>query len=76
MTTPLTLDTLKAMIEAMPKLPKLPPYYRCHPGTFYNLAAYLPKAQMVKEPPFGAVRIEQDTTVPLGEFWPPEGWKP
>lgn len=53
-----------------------PAFYRCHPETYEDFKRKLP------EPPkdlqgiqFIGISIHQDPTVPLGEFWPPEGWK-
>lgn len=78
--------TLEKLQEAFEKVKHLqpnkafPPYYRAHPATYRNLTAYL--CNRPKRPDwwpdwinFSGVQIVPDPKVPLGEFWPPEGWR-
>lgn len=75
----ITLEELQKQYEKVKHLQPdkmFPPYYRAHPITIANLIRYCDMEP--KEPEritFNAVNIHEDTTVPLGEFWPPEGWK-
>lgn len=73
--TVLTLKKLTTMLEALPKMPKFPPYYRAHPITMSAMSAYLPRYEDIPAI-FNSVEIREDPTVPIGEFLPPEGWEP
>lgn len=69
----LTLAKLQQAMDSLPNLPKLPPYYRAHPITISNLMAATSQADG-KIPLLSGVEVREDTSVPLGEFLPPEGW--
>jgi len=73
----ITLEKLLKQIDALPKLPKTPPYYRCHPTTYQQMTKTLcNKPDRPDWLPewinFAGVRIVQDPKVTPGEFWPPE----
>lgn len=78
--------TLAKLQEAFDKVKHLqpnkmyPPYYRTHPATYQNMTTTL--CNKPEKPDwlpdwinFSGIKIVPDPKVPLGEFWPPEGWK-
>lgn len=75
----ITLEELQkqyAKVKHLQPDKMLPPYYRCHPITYLRLLSQTNlEPKHVERMMFNAITVVEDTAVPLGEFWPPEGWK-